>query len=144
MHWWIDVMPEYLREVEATLLDQRVDDAVHDGHQSQNQNGVKGLWMKRETVSPPQGKKKRNHCDWGKQTDLHLIRLDYKCTLQRPTNEWKTFLHSKPGWASSHQTYKVCVHGGGLQSPPRTLEDIWSYSIFKGNFHNSHLKMDTN
>lgn len=34
---------EDLREVEATLLDQWVDEAVHDGHQSQNQNGIKSL-----------------------------------------------------------------------------------------------------
>lgn len=37
-------MLEHLREVEATLLDQGIDDAVHDGHQSQDQDGVKGLW----------------------------------------------------------------------------------------------------
>lgn len=41
-------MLEYLREVETTLLDQRVDYAVHDGHQSQDQNGIKSLHKTQE------------------------------------------------------------------------------------------------
>lgn len=33
----------HLREVQATFLDQRIDQTVHDGHQRQYQNRVESL-----------------------------------------------------------------------------------------------------
>lgn len=54
-------MLEYLREVEATFLDQRVDYAVHDGHQSQDQNGVKSL-QKTQRIAVNSSDKSHYNC----------------------------------------------------------------------------------
>lgn len=37
------ILQQYLREVQATFLNQRIDYTVHDGHQSQNQDRVERL-----------------------------------------------------------------------------------------------------
>lgn len=56
--------------------------------------GLKVLGKQREMMSIPQNPTHphptlllTSQRDWGEPTDLHLIRLDYKCTLQRP-NQW--------------------------------------------------------
>lgn len=47
------------REVQAALLDERVDHVVHDGHHDQDQNGVDGLEEERYVSSGPRRVRER-------------------------------------------------------------------------------------
>ena len=79
-----------VREVEATFLNERVDHALHDGHQGQDQNGVH-----RPSDTRRQGLGKfTDACSYGDgnilttespSNDLHLIRLQNEPSLENRT-----------------------------------------------------------
>lgn len=73
-----------LREVEATLFDERIHNSVHDGHQRENQNGVHCLHKtkKHNEVKMVPLTRAVLRSDTENITYLHLIRLQNQSSLQ--------------------------------------------------------------
>lgn len=66
------------REVQLALLDERVDQIVHDGHHDQDEDGVDGLAEKSSVSScRRRGRKSGSKSEaWTHESHLHLLWID--------------------------------------------------------------------
>lgn len=129
-----EIKPD-LREVQFTLVNQWVYNAVHDWHQNQDQDGVDSLVKKQWSHSLKAYSKctTRQSDDQHKGPYLHLFRLDDESSLLKEQTDRRSFKKvfvflfldvSSQGnvFILKSNSYKVAIHGGRLEGPSGALQ----------------------